>query len=100
MGKPVRGSIANPFDGDSRELPPGEPGRLTARGFWLWLSRKICVDPERQREYLPFGFELAATLIARTRRYFVFQAHTDDMIVFARIPSFVSIWNVETALAS
>jgi 2-aminobenzoate-CoA ligase len=77
-GKPVDGYEARVVDGDMRELPRGEVGRLAVRGP---TGCRYLAD-ERQAAYVRDGWNLTGDSFFRDEEgYFHFAARNDDMII-------------------
>ncbi|MGH9337912.1 MAG: AMP-binding protein, partial [Vicinamibacteria bacterium] len=78
-GKAVLGYQARVFDDELQELPPGETGRLAARGP---TGCRYLDDPERQRDYVKNGWNFTGDAYRTDEDgYFWFQARSDDMII-------------------
>jgi 2-aminobenzoate-CoA ligase len=79
-GKPVGGYEARIVDGEGREKPRGEVGRLAVRGP---TGCRYLAD-DRQRAYVQNGWNLTGDSFWQDEEgYFHFAARTDDMIVSA-----------------
>jgi len=77
-GRPVGGYEAKVVDGDMRELPRGEPGRLAVRGP---TGCRYLAD-DRQRGYVAGGWNVTGDRFVQDEEgYFSFVARNDDMIV-------------------
>jgi 2-aminobenzoate-CoA ligase len=77
-GLPVPGYRAAVLDGEGRELPPGQVGRLAVKGP---TGCKYLDDP-RQSTYVQQGWNLTGdAYLVDSDGQFVYQARTDDMIV-------------------
>ncbi|MGH3090189.1 MAG: AMP-binding protein [Rubrobacteraceae bacterium] len=77
-GKPVPGYEAMVVGDDMRPLPPGEIGKLAAKG----PTGCRYLDDPRQAEYVVGGWNLTGdAYVVDEDGYFWFQARTDDMIV-------------------
>ncbi|NOU07174.1 MAG: AMP-binding protein [Hyphomicrobiaceae bacterium] len=79
-GKPVTGYDAKVVDGDMREVPVGDVGRLAVRGP---TGCRYLAD-ERQRAYVIDGWNITGDSFMRDADgYFHFAARNDDMIISA-----------------
>ena len=77
-GWPVGGYEAKVVDGEMRELPRGEPGRLAVRGP---TGCRYLAD-DRQRGYVAGGWNITGDRFVQDEEgYFSFVARNDDMIV-------------------
>lgn len=77
-GKPVRGYEAKIVDGEMREMPRGEAGRLAVRG----PTGCRYLDDDRQSDYVADGWNITGdTFVQDEDGYFHFAARNDDMII-------------------
>ncbi len=77
-GKPVTGYEARIVDGDMKEMPRGEIGRLAVRGP---TGCRYLAD-KRQSSYVRDGWNLTGDSFSQDERgYFHFAARSDDMII-------------------
>jgi 2-aminobenzoate-CoA ligase len=80
-GKAIAGYEARIVDDAGNELPPGEIGKLAVRGP---TGCRYLDDPERQKKYVQFGWNLTGDAYKRDERgYYWYQARADDMIISA-----------------
>jgi len=79
-GRPVPGYQAKVVDGDGRDLPAGEVGRLAVRG----PTGCRYLSDARQRKYVQHGWNVTGdTYMCDADGYFWYQARSDDMIISA-----------------
>ncbi|MEQ8877228.1 MAG: AMP-binding protein [Phycisphaerales bacterium] len=77
-GRPVTGYEVKIVDGDGRDVPAGEPGRLAVRGP---TGCRYLAD-DRQAEYVQDGWNITGdTFVVDEDGYLHFAARNDDMIV-------------------
>jgi 2-aminobenzoate-CoA ligase len=80
-GLPVYGYEAKIIDGNGKEVPANEPGRLAVRGI---TGCKYINRNEKQQEYVENGWNITGDVFRKDEDgYYWFVARGDDMIISA-----------------